>query len=172
MNLTNGNIGIDITPTEKLHVSGNGLFTGTVTASCGVLVCSDIRYKKNITPLTNSLHNVLSLEGIHYDWDSQKFPDKAFNDKRQIGFSAQELELIYPEMVHTDDDGYKSVDYSRLTPVLVEAIKEQQEIINHLQQDLAATKDIQQRQFDTQQQQIAFLFNELNVLKEKLTTRQ
>src|SRR5688500_4686880 len=122
MNLTNGNIGIGTTPTQKLHVSGNGLFTGTVTASCGVLVCSDERYKSNIRPLTNSLSSLLLLQGIRYDWKKEEFPEKAFPDQHQIGFSAQQLEKVYPEMVHTDMEGYKTVDYSRLTPVLVEAI--------------------------------------------------
>ena len=125
-----GNVGIGVgTPTQRLHVSGNGLFTGTVTANCGVLICSDIRYKKKIIPVTNALSSLQSIHGIYYNWDSEKFPDKNFGDDRQLGFSAQELEKVYPEMVKTDANGYKTVDYSRLTPVLVEAIKEQQEII-------------------------------------------
>lgn len=142
MNLTNGNIGIGITPTQKLHVSGNGLFTGTVTASCGVLVCSDIRYKTNIRPLTNSLSNVLALRGIYYDWKKEAYPEKQFDDKSQIGFAAQDLEKIYPEMVHTDDEGFKTVDYSRLTPVLVEAIKEQQSQIDVLTSELNELKEM------------------------------
>ena len=151
MNITNGNVGVGAFPAQKLHVAGNGLFTGTVTANCGVLACSDIRYKKNINPLSNSLSNVLSLNGIYYNWDNEKFADKAFNDKRQIGFSAQELETLYPEMVHTDDDGYKAVDYSRLTPVLVEAMKEQQQMI----------KD--------QQETIDFLLQELASIKQQIS---
>lgn len=142
MNLTNGNIGIGISPTQKLHVSGNGLFTGTVTASCGVLVCSDIRYKTNIRPLTNSLSNVLALRGIYYDWKKEAYPEKQFDDKSQIGFAAQDLEKIYPEMVHTDDEGFKTVDYSRLTPVLVEAIKEQQSQIDLLTSELNELKEM------------------------------
>lgn len=132
-----GNTGIGVaSPTQKLHVSGNGLFTGTVTASCGVLSCSDIRYKNRITPLTNSLRNLLSIHGIYYFWDKNKFSQMPFEDKQQIGFLAQEIESIYPEMVHTDENGYKLVDYSRLTPVLVEAIKEQQTIISSQQLQL------------------------------------
>jgi hypothetical protein len=52
-----------------------------------------------------------------------------FTGRKQIGFIAQDLEKIFPEMVFTDDKGYKSIDYSRLTPVLVETIKEQQKQI-------------------------------------------
>ena len=55
-----------------------------------------------------------------------------FTDTRQIGFSAQEVEKLFPEVVLTDANGYKSVDYGRLTPVLVEAIKELQKQIDTL----------------------------------------
>ncbi len=141
MNTTNGNIGIgNSSPSEKLSVTGNGLFTGTVTASCGVLVCSDIRYKKNIAPITNALASLQSIHGIYYNWDNKKFADKNFGDERQIGFSAQELEKIYPEMVRTDTEGYKTVDYSKLTPVLVEAIKEQQSQIDFLIKEMIEMK--------------------------------
>ncbi len=161
MNLTNGNIGIGTTPTQKLHVTGNGLFTGTVTASCGVLVCSDERYKTNIKPLTNSLSSILLLQGIQYDWKRDQFPEKNFPDKPQIGFSAQELEQTYPQMVHTDAEGYKTVDYTRLVPVLVEAMKEQQ--VNAMQQ---------QQTIAHQQEQIDFLMKELSAIKNNFVTRE
>jgi hypothetical protein len=45
--------------------------------------------------------------------------------RRQLGFIAQEVEEVVPEMVHTDSEGFKSVAYSRLLPVVVEAMKEQ-----------------------------------------------
>ncbi len=136
---TLGNTGIGtITPLQKLHVVGNGFFEGVVIASCGILSCSDIRYKNRLSPLTNTLTSLMSLHGIYYYWDKEKFTDKAFNDTRQIGFSAQEVELVFPEMVYTDASGYKMVDYSRLTPVLVEAIKEQQYIIESQQLQLEA----------------------------------
>ena len=163
MNLYNGNIGIGITPTQKLHVSGNGLFTGTVTASCGVLVCSDIRYKTNIRPLSNSLSNVLALRGIYYDWNKEVFPEKHFDDRSQIGFAAQDLEKIYPEMVHTDEEGFKTVDYSRLTPVLVEAIKEQQVMINTQDEKINTQSEL----LRSQQKQIDFLKRELVELKDR-----
>jgi len=50
--------------------------------------------------------------------DRAAFPDMQFTDNRQIGFSAQEVEKLFPEVVMTDVNGYKSVDYGRLTPVL------------------------------------------------------
>ena len=60
----------------------------------------------------------------------------SLRDERQIGFSAQEIEKLFPEVVMTDANGYKSVDYGRLTPVLVEAIKEQQKQIDAQQQQI------------------------------------
>jgi hypothetical protein len=89
-----------------------------------VLVCSDLRYKKEIRPINDALKNITSLNGVSYLWRKDDFPEKDFSDNRQLGVIAQELEEIFPELVHTDEDGYKTVDYSRLTPVLIEAIKE------------------------------------------------
>ena len=108
----------------------NGAITGTSAnfSSCVIasnLTCpSDLRYKKNIIPLENTLSNILKINGVRYDWKQEEFPEKNFSDKNQIGFIAQEIEKIFPEMVFTDEKGFKSVDYARLTPVLVEAIKE------------------------------------------------
>ena len=98
----------------------------------------------------------MSIQGIYYNWDKEKFSDKAFGDERQIGFSAQELELQYPEMVKTDAEGYKTVDYSKLTPVLVEAIKEQEMKINK-----------QQIQLEEQDKKIEMLIREMKTLKNK-----
>lgn len=140
-----GDTGIGVpNPLHKLHVAGNGFFTGTVTASCGVLSCSDMRYKKNIAPVTNALQSILGLQGIYYDWNEDTFKEFTFDNRRQIGLSAQELETVYPEMVYTNAEGYKTVDYSRLGPILIEAIKEQQSIITSQEERLAALeKEIQ-----------------------------
>lgn len=113
--------------------SGNGRFDGTVSSVNGFTCASDFRYKKDILSLENPLGNLLKIKGISYHWKTEDFPEKHFSDKNQIGFIAQDLEKIYPEMVFTDEKGYKSVDYARLTPVLVEAIKEQQIQIDKLQ---------------------------------------
>ena len=127
MTIDNGGnvvIGSSLPALAKLHVFGNGLFTGTVQASCGILVCSDIRYKKDIQPLQNSLSNVIQLKGVSYYFKKEEFKDKNFNDNKQVGLIAQEVEKIYPELVQTDEQGFKSIDYAKLTPILVEAIKE------------------------------------------------
>jgi len=127
-----GNVGIATTaPSEKLEVCGNVKIIGTINASGvitpsnGAITCSsDLRYKKDITPLANTLDNIMKLRGVNYFWKQEEFPEKYFNDKKQIGVIAQEVEKIYPELVFTDKTGFKSVDYSRFTPILIEAFKE------------------------------------------------
>jgi len=119
---------------HALHVVGNTFLCGTLQVS-GTITCpsalvvaaaacpSDRRFKKNILPMQNALDNVLKLQGVTYDWKLDEFPNRGFKNEKQFGFIAQDVEKIYPQMVVTGEDGYKAVDYGRLTPVLVEAIK-------------------------------------------------
>ena len=146
-----GNVGLGTNnPTAKLHVVGNICYTGTIGA------CSDKRYKKDIVPMTGTLNSVLKLQGVNYYWRKDEFPDKGFSSDKQIGFIAQDIEKTFPEVVMTDKDGYKSVDYSRLTPILVEAIKEQQKSIL-----------VQQETMQEQQKEIEKLKQEIEKLKQK-----
>jgi hypothetical protein len=120
----NGNVGIGTsTPTERLSVVGNICATGTITG--GIIGCgSDARFKTNVTTLDNGLGLVMRLRGVRYDWDRAHFPERNFSDARQVGFIAQEVKEVLPELVTKMSDGYYAVDYGRLAPVLVEAIKE------------------------------------------------
>jgi chaperonin cofactor prefoldin len=125
--LKNGYVGIKkSTPTQALDVSGSILYSGTSSNS------SDIRFKKEITPMQNSLDKVLKMNSVYYFWKKDEFPERNFSDTKQIGLIAQEVEKIIPEVVLTNADGYKSVDYSKITVVLIEAIKEQQKMILEL----------------------------------------
>ena len=126
-------------------VAGGTLTAGAVCVAGGLTCISDFRYKKNFKPIENSLANILKINGLRYDWRREEFPEKQFSDKNQIGFIAQDLEKIYPEMVFTDAQGYKSVDYSRLTPVLVEAIKEQQKQIEALKISVQESENFKNR---------------------------
>ncbi|MEO6541821.1 MAG: tail fiber domain-containing protein [Ferruginibacter sp.] len=141
--LLNGNVGIGTSaPSSKLEVCGNVRVIGTIVASGSIttsaISCpSDLRYKRNITPISNPLEKIMQVNGVNYYWKKADFPNMNFNDKIQVGFIAQDLEKIFPEMVFTDEAGYRSVDYSRLTPVLVETIKEQQKQIDTIIKRLA-----------------------------------
>ena len=93
---------------------------------------SDERWKKNIEPLTASLDKVMLLEGVSYDWKADEYPEMGFTKDRQIGFIAQDVEEVFPELVTTDSNGNKAVYYSQMVAVLLEAMKEQQEEISKL----------------------------------------
>ena len=89
---------------------------GAATFNDNVTAYSDERLKDNIETIENGLDKVEQLRGVTYTRD----------EKESIGVIAQEVEKILPEIVLTADDemGTKSVDYSRLTAVLIEAVKE------------------------------------------------
>ena len=107
--------------TEAMRIDPDGV----IRCTGGGIVCgSDRRWKKNIKSINDGLEKVKELRGVKYDWRTVEFPEKNFEEGQQIGFIAQEVEKVIPEVVRTDDEGYKSLDYARLTAVLVEAIKE------------------------------------------------
>ena len=125
LNPVGGNVGIGITnPSEKLHVSGNILATGTVNAS------SDISLKDNITPIPNAIDKVLQIRGVTFNRNDIE------DNPRQAGVIAQEVEKVLPEVVSEGEDGIKSVAYGNMVSLLIEAIKEQQGQINMLKEKL------------------------------------
>jgi hypothetical protein len=85
---------------------------------------SDERWKTDIAPLEGSLDKISKLQGITYKWDIENNPDIRFDNETHIGFTAQNVEQVLPELVSTDEDGYKSMSYDDMTAVLVEAVKE------------------------------------------------
>ena len=120
-----GNVGIGTTnPTERLHVSGNILATGNITAN------SDISLKDNITPIPNALDKVLQIRGVTFNRNDIE------DNPRHAGVIAQEVEKVLPEVVSEGEDGIKSVAYGNMIGLLIEAIKEQQEQINMLKEKL------------------------------------
>jgi hypothetical protein len=110
--------------------NGYGVFSwGNMGYTGSLAHYSDERLKKDVSTLADGLDVVLALRGVSFTWRRDEFPEKHLNDGPQIGFIAQEVEPVLPEVVTTDHEGYKAIDYSELTPVLVEAIKAQQAII-------------------------------------------
>ena len=105
-----------------------------ISGGRGQTSCSDLRLKKDIKPLKSALSTLGKLQGKSYRWKDNNEPD--------IGLIAQELEKVIPELVKTDDKGYKSIVYQKLTAVLIEAVKEQQQEINHLSDRIALLEGI------------------------------
>jgi hypothetical protein len=115
-----GAVGIGTSgPLYTLHVVGN------IYATTDVLAFSDISVKTNIRPIENALEKVLNSRGVIYDRIDTE-------DKDNIGFIAQELEVNFPELVSENADGTKAVKYQNAVAVLFEAIKELQAQINEL----------------------------------------
>lgn len=125
--------------------SGNTSVTGNVTA-----YYSDMRLKTKVSNIENALDKVNSLEGFYYV-ENQVARDHGFtNEDKQVALSAQSVQSVLPEAVssapfdiETDEEGnkysksgedYLTVDYARLVPLLVEAIKELKQEINELKE--------------------------------------
>ncbi|MCB9207291.1 MAG: tail fiber domain-containing protein [Ignavibacteriales bacterium] len=127
---SNGGVAIGLnygsTPNDGLYVHGNILYNGSLTST------SDERFKTNIETIKNSLDKIKNIRGVTYDWQRSEFPERNFSGEKQIGVIAQEVEKEFPELVLTNDDGYKSVDYAKLTAILIEAIKEQEKKIEKI----------------------------------------
>ena len=114
----------------SLSSSGNLSVNGTGTFN------SDIRLKENIFTIENALAKALALRGVEYD--------RKDSGDHQLGFIAQEVELVVPDLVYTPDEEtdpnsvdfgkepMKSVAYQNVTALLIEAIKEQQKQIEEL----------------------------------------
>jgi len=93
---------------------------------------SDERLKENIQTLDNSLENIKKLRGVSFNWkDTGEATD---------GLIAQELEKVYPELVSTKDDGYKSINYAGLIGPLIESVKELEQQNQELRKDIEELK--------------------------------
>ena len=79
---------------------------------------SDARFKEEVREIDDALGKIMKLSGVYYRWKIGK--DK----KRQIGFIAQDVREIVPELVSSTPEGYLTIDYSKFTPLLVNAIHE------------------------------------------------
>jgi hypothetical protein len=117
----------------NLYVNGTSCSTGGWTVS-------DLRWKKDIEPLGDVIREIVQLNGVMYSWRREEFPEKNFESGTQIGLIAQDVEKIFPQLVKTNDDGYKAVAYDKLSAVLLEGIKEQQKIITDQQSAIESLK--------------------------------
>ena len=102
----------------------------------------------------------MQLQGKTYRWKE----DTTFANKADIGLIAQDVEQVFPELVAEDEQGYKAIAYSKLTTVLIEAMKEQQgqmtaqqDQIAALEQENAQLKAIVEGQMDALLARVAML---------------
>jgi hypothetical protein len=94
---------------------------------------SDIRLKTGILPLPTLLEKVLQLQAVNYYWRPDLQMQPAFGNQQQVGFIAQDVQKLFPELVKTDANGYLTIDYEKMTPILVKALQEQQLILEDLE---------------------------------------
>ena len=95
---------------------------------------SDERLKDNIELISNPIEKVQSLKGVTWDWNSNA--DELQQSLPNVGVIAQDVEKVLPQLVTDRDNGFKGVDYAKLTGLLIEAIKEQQTQIDELKSKL------------------------------------
>lgn len=147
------------------YFAGNVKVTGTIN---GTLISnSDIRYKKNITSFSNertrALDEVISLNPVKYNYQEvYKVPEspdsvatsvKPYDgnlrntEVKQFGLIAQELQAVYPELVFEDQNGYLSINYTGLIPVLIQSIKELSQEIEDLK-ITTNTNDFKSNEYD------------------------
>ena len=116
------------TDTNTTYTAGNGLtlsgtqflmsgtYTGNFTATGNITAYSDSRLKKDVKTIEGALDKTKALRGVEFT--------RIEDDSKSIGVIAQELEAVLPELVLTDDEGMKSVNYAQITGLLIEAVKE------------------------------------------------
>jgi hypothetical protein len=125
---------------ERMRIIGNGrVLIGTTTdggyllyvngnaaGTSGFANVSDGRFKKDITPIENALTKINQLNGVSFNWDKDSRPDLNLDDSNHLGLIAQDVEEILPQVVTTGEDELqtKTITYSDIVPVLIEAIKE------------------------------------------------
>ncbi len=126
------------------------MFDANCTALSAV-TSSDRRLKRNIENIEpdTALDKVLKLQGVTYKWDITHHPfRRGMDNKPEIGFIAQDVQKVLPEVVNVEKDGYLSLEYGKIMAVTVEAIKDiwgnvesnQQNIVD-IQQDIQEMKE-------------------------------
>jgi hypothetical protein len=99
-------------------------------------VPSSIRFKDRVYPLDDALGNLMKLSGVRFDWKPEYAAQRGFT--HDLGFVAEDVEKVFPEVVMHDAAGnVTGMDYSRLTAVAVQAIKQQQAVIDSLMAESA-----------------------------------
>jgi hypothetical protein len=123
---------------QTISISSYQLNADSISAN-EFTTTSDQRFKQNIEPVQNALPLIDQLNPVYYNWINKQTLNK---DHKELGFLAQELEKVIPNVVKTNSDGYKSVAYANLTSLLVAGMKEQQQTIHNLQNQINELKQL------------------------------
>ena len=125
----NDNLGIGVKEASDLPLAYKLVVSGSIKATGTVVQGSDERLKKDIAPIDNALSRINHIDGVFF-----KYKDSG---DKSVGFVAQQIQKVLPEVVSEDNNGYLGVNYSGVTAVLVEAIREQSSIISDLESRLS-----------------------------------
>lgn len=109
---------------EKVVLNNNILHAPTIEADA-FITKSDINFKENIENITSSLEKILKLEAKTFNYKK--------DDTKHIGYIAQDVEKVLPEVISKDENGTLFVAYSEIIPLLSEAIKELHSMIKNVQ---------------------------------------
>jgi len=127
-----GNLKLSAATGFGVSIMSNTTVTGilSVTDDITAFWTSDERLKDNITPIDDPLNKVISISGNTFDWN-----DKSNKSGHDVGLIAQEIREVLPEAVTERDNGYLAVDYHKVVPLLVEAVKSLAEKVGRLEAD-------------------------------------
>ncbi len=109
------------------EVTINGTLYANVTP-----LPSDLNLKTDLIKVQSGLKLLSGITAYYFKWNDYAKKELGFKDKGQLGIMAQDVEKTLPELVYTNTKGYKAVDYVKFTPILIEAVKEQQSQIEEL----------------------------------------
>ena len=122
---------------KDLNASGNLLATGAITAG----TASDSRLKSNIATLCNASSVLRQLRGVGFDWNALATDKSSYFKGHDVGLIAQEVEPLIPSAIGTIWGEYKRLDYSKITPYLVEGWKEHDTEISRLRKRVSELED-------------------------------
>jgi hypothetical protein len=122
--------------TNATPTFGNLTINGTITATGDITAffTSDIRHKNNVQLIDNALEKVNALNGVTWEWNDDV--DEVTKQTPTTGLIAQDVLDVLPEVVKTRENGFLALDYSKMIGLLVEAIKEQDVVIQKLKSDI------------------------------------
>ncbi|WP_170827338.1 tail fiber domain-containing protein [Arcticibacter eurypsychrophilus] len=132
----------------SFDAAGNATFEQNITINGNFYTPSDQSLKTKVETLSRVLQNIDLIRGVRFEYKDQK----KYAAGPKIGLIAQELQRVYPEMVKKGSDGYLKVDYTQLTGVLIQAVKEQRKQIKQQQEEINVLRERinnQQLQIDT-----------------------